>query len=155
MRTPDAPNIIAHPPVIFANGVGWGFVLDRLIAPLPITQAPQVMVLGWALLALAGVLAVLSLERFHRFKTDVRPWKPTTAIIANGVYRLSRNPIYLGMALAHAGCGLLLDSWWILIFLALVLPVIHFGVIKREEAYLEAKFGDAYRDYKKTVRRWL
>ena len=91
----------------------------------------------------------------RRAKTNVEPWKPTTAILDTGIYGISRNPIYIAMALVYAGIAFLFNSFWFLPPLILVLLIIHFGVILREEKYLADKFGDEYLNYKNRVRRWL
>jgi protein-S-isoprenylcysteine O-methyltransferase Ste14 len=97
----------------------------------------------------AGVL------QFKRHGTPVPTDQPTTALVTTGVYGFSRNPLYLALTAIYLGIGLLLPS---LLVLALVVPVLilmHYGVVVREEAYLERKFGEPYRAYKKRVRRWL
>ena len=87
--------------------------------------------------------------------TRVETYKPTTAIVVNGPYRFTRNPIYLGMVLGQIGVAVAFDSLWILATLVLFYLVIRYGVIAREEAYLERRFDDLYLGYKSRVRRWL
>ena len=151
----DIPGVLAPPPLIHATGLTIAAGINFFIHPLPLTDAPWGLFAGGFLVGIGGGLMLASFWLFKLAKTDVRPWKPTTAVINRGLYRFSRNPIYLGMAVAHAGTAFLLNSWWILVFLVPVQALIHYGVIKREEAYLEAKFGDEYRAYKTTVRRWV
>ena len=81
--------------------------------------------------------------------------RPTTTIVDGGPYRLTRNPIYLGMVTGLIGLAIALNSLWLLLALVLFALVIRYGVVAREEAYLERKFGDAYRGYCARVRRWL
>ena len=83
------------------------------------------------------------------------PSLPATAVVTSGPYRLSRNPLYVGLALVYFGLTLALDSWWGIVLLVAVLIVMHRGVIQREERYLEQKFGDGYRQYRSTVRRYI
>jgi protein-S-isoprenylcysteine O-methyltransferase Ste14 len=92
---------------------------------------------------------------FQRKGTAVEPWKPTTAIVTTGPYRLTRNPAYLGMALVYIGIALLADALWVLVPLPVVLLIIDRMVIAREERYLERKFGQEYVDYKVRARRWI
>jgi len=92
---------------------------------------------------------------FRRAGTSVPTQTPTTALVIRGLYHYSRNPIYIALSLVHLGVAVAVDSPWIAATLPIVLIVIRYGVIAREEAYLEAKFGQAYRDYKARVRRWL
>jgi protein-S-isoprenylcysteine O-methyltransferase Ste14 len=80
---------------------------------------------------------------------------PTTTIVDTGPYRFTRNPIYLGMVLGLIGLAIALNSLWLLLTLVPFAVVIRYGVIAREEAYLERKFGDVYRRYRARVRRWL
>jgi protein-S-isoprenylcysteine O-methyltransferase Ste14 len=87
--------------------------------------------------------------------TRVETNKPTTRIVANGPYRFTRNPIYIGMLLGQAGLAVGFDSLWILATLVPFYLVIRYGVIAREEVYLESKFGDVYLSYMSRVRRWL
>jgi protein-S-isoprenylcysteine O-methyltransferase Ste14 len=81
--------------------------------------------------------------------------KPTTAIVTTGPYRLTRNPIYLAFSLLQLGLALLVGSWWLLATLVLAFALMHWIVVPREERYLEARFGNEYRRYKTSVRRWL
>jgi protein-S-isoprenylcysteine O-methyltransferase Ste14 len=80
---------------------------------------------------------------------------PTTTIVETGPYRFTRNPIYLGMFVGLAGLAIAFDSLWLLGTLLVFAFAIRYGVVAREEAYLERKFGDAYRHYRARVRRWL
>jgi len=80
---------------------------------------------------------------------------PSTAVVTSGPYRFSRNPLYIGLAIVYLGLTLTFDAWWGIVLLALVLIVMHLGVIQREERYLERKFGDGYRQYRSAVRRYL
>ena len=70
-------------------------------------------------------------------------------------FRFSRNPLYLSLTLLFTGLSLVMNSLWGLVVLVPVLVVMHVGVIRREERYLEAKFGESYRQYCSEVRRWL
>jgi protein-S-isoprenylcysteine O-methyltransferase Ste14 len=80
---------------------------------------------------------------------------PTTAIVESGPYRFSRNPIYLAMFIGLVGLAFAFDNLWILIALVPFALVIRYGVVAREEAYLERKFGNRYGGYRSRVRRWL
>ncbi len=101
------------------------------------------------------VLGFAAFRQFRRHNTSVKPHEPSTALITRGPYRYSRNPIYLALGLLYAGIGIAADSPWTLALLVPALVVMHYGVIIREERYLERKFADAYRRYKSTTRRWL
>ena len=86
---------------------------------------------------------------------DVRPEKPTTVIIANGPFRFSRNPIYLSFNITYMGFSLILNNLWLIIFLPFAFLVLRYGVVSKEEQYLERKFGKKYLVYKKRTRRWI
>jgi protein-S-isoprenylcysteine O-methyltransferase Ste14 len=111
--------------------------------------------LGTALVLAAAVFLAGALGGFRLARTRAEAWKPIAAIVTGGVCRLTRNPMYVGMALACAGLALAADSLPALALLALAILVIHHGVILREESYLEAKFGAEYLRYKARVRRWM
>ena len=81
--------------------------------------------------------------------------RPTTTIVESGLYRFTRNPIYLGWFLGLIGLAIAFDNLWLLMMLVPFALVIRYGVVAREEAYLERKFGDVYRGYRSRVRRWL
>jgi protein-S-isoprenylcysteine O-methyltransferase Ste14 len=150
----DTPGVIAPPPLIFLAGLAVGFGLEAL---LPGSAVPDALawILGGAFV-LSG-LALLSsfIGAFRRAHTAVAPYSPTTAIVTDGPYRVTRNPGYLGMALVYIGVALLSHALWVLLPLPLVLAIVDRGVIAREERYLEGKFGQEYLDYKRRVRRWV
>jgi protein-S-isoprenylcysteine O-methyltransferase Ste14 len=83
------------------------------------------------------------------------PFNPSTRIVAHGLYRFTRNPMYIGFALRTLGLAILVDSAWMLLSVPVGLVLIDRIVITREERYLERKFGDEYLNYKRRVRRWI
>lgn len=151
---PDTAGVVVPPPLIYLAGLAVGFGLEAL---LPGTSLPGAVrwVLGGVIFLLGLGFGLAFNTAFAREGTAVEPWKPTTAIVTGGPYRLTRNPAYLGMALMYAGIALLGDALWALAPLPVVLAVIDRLVIAREERYLERKFGREYLDYKGTVRRWI
>ncbi len=105
---------------------------------------------------LAGfVLAVLAIRQFRRAGTEVQTHTPTAAIVDTGVFAFSRNPIYVGAHIGTVGVAIALNSLWILAMLVPFYVIIRYGVVAREEAYLERKFPNAYLAYKARIRRWL
>ena len=109
-----------------------------------------------AVLAAAAVgLAAAALWRFRRAGTAAEPWRPSTALVTGGVYRFTRNPMYLAMALLYLGLALAVDSGVALVLFLPLLALVQAGVISREERYLEGRFGDEYRRYRAAVRRWI
>jgi protein-S-isoprenylcysteine O-methyltransferase Ste14 len=148
--------VIAPPPLIFLSGLGFGLLLDRA-AKLPALPVDQPI--AWAgagLLAVAGMMLIASaLRLFARTGTPPEPWKPTAALATGGVYRFTRNPMYLGMALLLAAIAVGLRSFGIAAFWPVVVLVVDRFVIAREERYLDHLFGAPYAAYRGKVRRWL
>jgi protein-S-isoprenylcysteine O-methyltransferase Ste14 len=104
---------------------------------------------------LAGCLAGWCFGLFRRAGTNVPTHKPSTAIVTDGPYRFSRNPIYIALTTLSAGIAIWVNSWWMLALLVPTFVIMNIGVVDREERYLAAKFGDEYLSYKARVRRWL
>jgi len=152
----DHPGVIAPPPLIFAAVLATGVALDWSVGGLGSAFPPAVhYTLGALLLVAAAMFLGGALGRFHRAGTRPEPWQPTSAIVVGGIYALTRNPMYVGMALAYLGIAFLLDRPLAMALLPVALLLIHYGVVLREERYLEAKFGEPYRRYKASVPRWL
>ena len=151
---PNTPGVIAPPPLIYLTGLATGFVLEALLpsASVPDTLAWSV---GSVLVAGGIALAASFVAAFRRARTPVNPAEATTAIVTTGPYRLTRNPGYLGMALAYAGIAVLTSALWAFVTLLPTLILIDRAVIAREERYLERRFGQRYVDYRSRVRRWL
>lgn len=152
---PDRSGAIAPPPpLIYIAGLGVGFGLDAL---LPSVSLPPVVTwaVGGAVLVAGLCLAASFFAAFRRARTPVDLRKPTSAIVTTGPYRLSRNPGYLSLTLIYAGIAILASALWAFVSLIPVLVLIEYGVIRREERYLERKFGEEYLSYKERTRRWL
>ena len=111
--------------------------------------------IGGGVFAVGFALAIWAIVTIRKAGTQVETNKPTTTIVANGPYRLTRNPIYIGMFLGQTGLAIAFDNLWVLAMLAPFYLVIRYGVIAREESYLDRKFGAVYLGYKSRVRRWL
>lgn len=153
---PDVAGVIALPPLIFLGFLAAATVLEAVF-PFPVLAAhafPRYLA-GAALAAAGFIMIVLGMRRFQAAGTNVPPNLPTTALVVDGVYRRTRNPLYLGTTLVYLGLGVAAGSFWAIALVVPLLWVINTGVIAREERYLERKFGDAYRAYKAEVRRWV
>jgi len=142
--------------VLFVGTLVSGLLVDFLVYRLH-TGLPETWRLaGGGVALVAGViLLVLAVGGFRRAGTGVRHAAGSSALVTTGAHAFTRNPMYLGMALVYAGLALAADSMVALVLLAPLLLVIQFGVIAREERFMEAKFGDAYRAYRKRVRPWI
>jgi protein-S-isoprenylcysteine O-methyltransferase Ste14 len=151
----DVAGVVARPPLLYLGFLLAGIALDRVV-PLPAPGAGGPRYGAGALLVLAGVaLMAAGIRRFRAAGTNVQTTQPTTALATDGPYRWSRNPLYVSLTLFYAGIAMAAGSVWALVGLVPLLAIMRWGVIAREEAYLERKFGAAYRAYKARVRRWL
>lgn len=153
----DTAGVIAPPPLIALAVVVVGVAFDWLMPAYVLTLLlPLVwrIIIGVVLMAVGLALVFPARGAFVSAGTNVKPWKPSTALVTDGIFAWLRNPMYVGATLFLAGLAILLASDWMLVLTIAFVPVIHFGVVKREERYLEAKFGDAYRQYKARVPRY-
>lgn len=152
----DGAAVRVPPPLIYLAGILVAHLLHANVMPMPLLLefGPRLAVsLTFVMLAIALMAAAVGL--FKRTGQDPKPWKSTPEIISTGVYRFTRNPMYLGMALLQIGFGVGLENGWIVALVPLVLLGVYRTAIRHEEAYLEGKFGDSYLQYKRSVRRWL
>ena len=153
----DSAGVIAPPPLIALAAVVLGLALDWLIPAYVVSvllSLTERIIIGAMLIAAGGALAIPAMRGFRSAGTHVEPWKPSSALVTGGIFGWLRNPMYVGLALIVAGLGIALASDWMLVMLVPTVLLLHFGVVKREERYLEAKFGDAYRAYKERVPRY-
>ena len=155
--TRDNAGVIAPPPLIALAAVVLGLALDWLLPAYVLTVLLtfwQRVVIAVVLVGAGTALAIPALFGFRAAGTHVEPWKPASALVTDGIFGRLRNPMYVGLTLCLAGLSILLASDWMLVMTIVFVAVIHFGVVKREERYLEAKFGNAYRAYKARVPRY-
>lgn len=110
---------------------------------------------GVLLILISIPIGVSAVRALARAKTTFDTRKPTTAVVTDGAFRYSRNPMYLSMTLLYVGIAFLVNSPWILLLVLPLVVVIQWGVVEREERYLERKFGEEYLRYKANVRRWI
>jgi protein-S-isoprenylcysteine O-methyltransferase Ste14 len=149
----DSPRVVAHPPLIYGAGFLVGLALDFWLGwSFGVGEAVK---LGWLLVAGGLLLAGWSVWHLRKAGTGIPTNRPATVIVTDGPYLVSRNPIYAALTAIHIGLASLLDAPAALLALVPVLAVMHRGVILREEAYLEAKFGAPYRAYRARTRRYL
>jgi protein-S-isoprenylcysteine O-methyltransferase Ste14 len=151
----DNANVLIRPPIALALAVAGGLAATWLYA-LPFLAA--LVPTGWAgaaVVALGFALAAWAVATMRRAGTRFETTQPSSRIVTAGPYRFTRNPIYAGMFLLLIGLAVAFDSLWLLVALAMFYLVIRYGVVAREERYLERKFGGAYLNYKTKVRRWV
>jgi protein-S-isoprenylcysteine O-methyltransferase Ste14 len=149
----DTPNVIARPPLIYLVFILGGILLQKII---PTQIIPNDMhYFGYVLIVLGVSIVGISIKQFNKAGTTFKVEKPSTSIVKTGLYRFSRNPIYIGLSLIYLGVGIAANNIWIVILLIPILIIVHYGVILREEQYLEKKFAKEYLTYKSRVRRWI
>jgi protein-S-isoprenylcysteine O-methyltransferase Ste14 len=150
----DSSGIVLPPPLVYVVGFGAGYVLHRFV-PIHLTPRAPWRVAGWALVAIGAGGMGSALLAFRGVGTTPNPTKPAAALALRGPYRFTRNPMYLGWVFVYVGAALLVNAVWPLLLLPVVIALVQRMFIRNEERYLERKFGDAYRQYKARVRRWL
>jgi protein-S-isoprenylcysteine O-methyltransferase Ste14 len=151
----DSSGVEFPPPAIYALWFGAGYLIERRW-PWPFgADAAALRRAGVGLVVAGGVLAASAILTFWRARTTVLPIRTTTTIVARGPYRFTRNPMYVAMAVAHAGFALILNSVWPIVLLPAAMLCVQFFVIRLEERYLSRKFGESYEAYRRQVRRWF
>jgi protein-S-isoprenylcysteine O-methyltransferase Ste14 len=153
---PANPGVHYPPPLLYVAGIAAGWLAQRSW-PLPITGHPSAVRttlaiafgLGWLALFIAAGGA------FARKRTSIIPNRPAAALVTTGIYRFTRNPMYVSLVLLYLAVTLVLDSWWPMLFLPIVLIAVDRLVIRREERYLGHAFPGEYAAYCERVRRWM
>ena len=154
VKAKDRPGVIAPPPLIYIGFLVLAYVLG-FFWPLAMGfgdwryPAAALMFVG------GGIIAIAAIRQFKAVGTNFDVYKPATTVVATGVYRYSRNPMYVGLTLAYLSIAVAIDSGWALLLAVPTLAVMHYGVIRREEGYLAAKFGEPYNAFRAKVRRWI
>jgi protein-S-isoprenylcysteine O-methyltransferase Ste14 len=152
------PGVWFAPPAIFALAFLAGLWLEmevyriRMLGDLPMAAR---VVAGSTLMAAGLALMLWAFIEFRRAKTTVMPFRESSVLVPHGPYRFSRNPIYVGDILVHIGLAVALNAGWPVILLPVVIAVVRYYVIGREEEYLSRTFGPAYDAYRQSVRRWI
>lgn len=152
--TTDHPNVLVFPPLLYSGTLVVSLLL-HWFKPWDLSHAWPVRIVGIGLIAAAAALGVWGERTLKRAGTNVNPREPTLAIVSEGPYRFTRNPLYSALAGIYLGITLAVGTVWPLVFLIPVLLITHYGIIKREEQYLARKFGEPYVAYMGRVRRWL
>ena len=152
----DRPAIMAPPPLLMGLCVAAGLIAAHFW-PLPITHdAVLARVASCIVLALiAGGLIFSGSRELIKHYEHPSPYRPTGAIVESGIYRFTRNPLYLGLLLVALAVGIGANDAWVLLSVVPLFLLLHFGVVRAEERYLSAKFGSRYDDYRRSVRGWL
>ena len=150
----DHAGVLTPAPVMYGAALLIGLAAEFA---LPIAHLPRTtsLWLGVATIAISIAIVVSAVKALARGQTAFDARKPTNTIVTDGAFRYSRNPTYLSLTLLYIGVALVLRSSWVLLMVLPAVLVTHWGVVLQEERYLEAKFGEEYRRYKASVRRWV
>ena len=151
---PDRAGVAFHPPVLLALCIAVGFGARWLIA-LTFVPAGLSTVVRPVVTALALGIFFWAVYAMRSEGGSIPTSEPTEAIVVRGPYRFSRNPIYVAMLLLQVGIGIWANSLWFIALSAIFGVLLWWGVISREEEYLERKFGAEYASYRSRVRRWI
>lgn len=144
------------PPFVFLGLLLGGALLQDWLQPLVIPLDPFLRWTTGIATALGGVSLVLNARLwFSRTGQHPAPWLPSPQLLVQGIYRYTRNPMYLGLTAFQLGIGIAAANAWIALLSPLSLLIVHYLAVRPEEAYLTEKFGNAYLDYARSVRRYL
>jgi protein-S-isoprenylcysteine O-methyltransferase Ste14 len=146
------------PPLLYLFPLLSGYIIQHFV-PIHLVSgaasARTLRLVGWAEIAIALALMAWSFSTFRRLQTPVLPGRPARLLVQEGPYSLTRNPIYLGLALIYVGIVFVTNALWPLVFLPEALALTFLFAIRLEEQYLAQEFGDAFREYRSRVRRWI
>jgi protein-S-isoprenylcysteine O-methyltransferase Ste14 len=149
-----SPNVISCPPLVFIGALAAGLLLSWLLPSHNFATVPF-KVVGGLMGVFGTTVAFWGMYVFRRAGTNVRPSRPVTTLVTGGPFRYSRNPFYVAMTVIYVGLTLYLGLIWPLLTLVPALIVVHWRIVRREEGFLEDRFGDDYRAYKAQVHRWI
>jgi len=150
----DHAGVRIHPPVLMVIHLAAALLLGWLV-PLPLPVPAYFYATGWIVVILGLVSAFGGLRQLIQAHTSPDPHSPTTSVVRTGIYRFTRNPIYIGYLCVLIGIPLIFGNYWGLVLSPLQMILFNRLIIRHEEAYLSGKFGAEYLDYKQRVRRWL
>lgn len=150
----DSPGVVAPPPLLYLAAFIVALIF-RWLRRMPIFVQAATMWPGLVLIALGVGIAIWGRRTMVAAGTNINPARPATTIVASGPFRFSRNPLYLALTTLYLGLTLAFNTWWGIVALVPLLITMHWGVVMREERYLEQKFGESYRQYRSRVRRYL
>ena len=152
----DSPGVYIPPPLIYVlSFITAGFIQKRIPIDDSWFHSQMAIIMGMSLLIISLFFLVRSLRQFFKSKNTLILIKAAFSLQKNGIYSISRNPMYIGLAIVYLGIACFIGNWWNIILFPILLLIVQEYIIKREEKYLERRFGQEYLDYKGSVRRWL
>lgn len=156
MTKKDHAQVKTIPPLIPLFFIVMAWLIDRYIYALSIPVAANIqLIIAYIMMLIAAILFSFSLYFFIKTRQNPEPHTPTNALYTGGVFRITRNPIYLGFLLAQIVVAIKLNNLYVVLSLPVVWWLLNKWVIEPEETYLEKLFGQEYLDYKQKVRRWI
>jgi protein-S-isoprenylcysteine O-methyltransferase Ste14 len=150
----DYPQTKMDAPVLLAITILLTIVLQRYV-PLPFLPSLPSRIIGVILFIGGFSIGIPAFRGMLKAKTSPNPHRPTNALVFEGTYRITRNPMYLSMLVIYAGISIFFQNPWFIVFLPILAWLFTTWVIIPEEKYLEQKFGAEYLDFKTRVRRWV
>ena len=152
----DSPGVYIPPPLFYVlTFLAAVFIQKRLPIDASVFHLQVTKVVGILLLVTSLFFLITSFRKFFQSKNTLILIKPASSLQTDGIYNISRNPMYVGLVFIYLGLTCLIGNWWNIILFPILLLIIQQYVIKKEEEYLERAFEVKYTDYKNKVRRWL
>jgi protein-S-isoprenylcysteine O-methyltransferase Ste14 len=152
----DSPDIhkFVHPPILALGFIILGYVLGKFLPIFPALVTTLKMT-GYPIALIGFLIGMAGFLEIRRAKTTLDPHGTVTTVVRSGIYRFTRNPMYLGFVMMVIGIPLAYLSFWGVILAPFFVLSMNRLVIEKEEAYLEKKFGETYTSFKSGVKRWL
>lgn len=152
----DHPGVYVPPPLFYVACFFLAIFLQKVV-PLNTSffVSGASKVIGVTILVIGLFFNLPSIRQFFKTKNTLITIKPANSLQTTGIYSISRNPMYVSLLLFYAGIAFLLGNWWHFILLPLLILIVQEYVIRREEKYLDRRFGDDYKNYRVKVRRWI
>ena len=153
----DSPGVFIPPPLIYVIIFLLSFFLQGYftIRAAFFFHSMIANIMGIIIVVAGLIFAVPALRQFKISRNTLIPFKPAASLQTNGIYSVSRNPMYTGLLFQYLGLALIFGNWWTLILLPVLVVLIKYLIILPEERYLMRAFGDSFSAYKNKVRRWI
>ena len=152
--TSDKAGVLMFPPLLYLLVLATGILISYFF-PKQLIGFSIALPMG-IIISMAGIASLIfAAHLFRKNKNPVNPSGSTQLIISNGIYKYTRNPMYLSLTIIYTGISIITNAWFSFVLLFPLLIVVQKGIIEREEKYLTRKFGDEYLAYKGKVRRWI
>lgn len=153
-KYPDKANVIIFPPLLFLSTLATGLLLSFFF-PYHFLPWPPALFCGVMFAVIGFALLVYTARTMNSHKTTINPRGITTTIISIGIFKYSRNPMYISFGLIYTGIAIITNAWLGILLLIPLFIIVQKGIVEREEKYLTQKFGQDYLTYKARVRRWF